>query len=533
METISDSFGIRGSVESLIGGRNENQDSYGMAETRLGMLVVVCDGMGGGPAGKTASSIATQSIIDYVSGADANQSPLSVLTDAVVSANEAILAAVTQNPTLRGMGTTCVGVLVGKDNAYIVHVGDSRCYQIRSGKVVFRTADHSYVGELVRRGTLSEEEARNSKYSNVITRAIGAAPTIDPELDTVSYHAGDRFALMSDGIWGTMPEQQLVRFLSEPTDPATLVPNLARNVDTLGFDNGGGHDNLTLAVIDIPGKKSIPANPIVVPAAGPDTPTKIAPPTTPKATPAPAPKQTKPAQKPKADSDTDAHSPKKSHAVSITLIIATAVVICFIFFLFFYFQNPKEGKEIDTPKTEQSQDEKKLAEADQSGNNASQPGTDHPRKSAVDEVNRAAEAVSKKSQRSAETPKPQAEQTQAQPKTTLDKPENAYFQAAIDGLIEIRDYKPKDVEMKSTDAYAKIRKIRTDMIGPVLKNIREGINLTQNSAKKELAEKIYQTISNTKNKITIVDNSGNYVSTHEAVSFTNDIIGRLKHLLVM
>ena len=72
METISDSSGVRGSVESLIGGRQENQDSYGMAETRLGMLVAVCDGMGGGPAGKTASSIATQAIIDYVSGASAD-----------------------------------------------------------------------------------------------------------------------------------------------------------------------------------------------------------------------------------------------------------------------------------------------------------------------------------------------------------------------------------------------------------------------------------------------------------------------------
>lgn len=255
METISDSSGIRGSVESLIGGRQENQDSYGMAETRLGMLVVVCDGMGGGPAGKTASTIATQAIIDYVSGAAADANPASVLEDSVVAANEAVLAAVVQNPAFKGMGTTCVCVLIAKTQAYVVHVGDSRCYQIRGGKMVYRSADHSYVGELVRRGTMTEEEARTSRYSNVITRAIGAGPEIQPEVDIVSYKPGDRFALMSDGIWGSMPEQNLVDILSEKDDPATLVPEIAQHVDAIGKNKGGGHDNLTLALVELPGPR--------------------------------------------------------------------------------------------------------------------------------------------------------------------------------------------------------------------------------------------------------------------------------------
>lgn len=255
METISDSSGIRGSVESLIGGRQENQDSYGMAETRLGMLVAVCDGMGGGPAGKTASSIATQAIIDYVSGASADGNPVSVLEDAVVSANEAILAAVSDDPALKGMGTTCVCVLIVKSHAYIVHVGDSRCYHLRGNNIIFRTSDHSYVGELVRRGTMTEEDARTSRYSNVITRAIGAGTDISPEVDEVIWRPGDRFALMSDGIWGTMPEPRLVSLLAERSDPATLVPDIAARVDALGKNNGGGHDNLTLALVDLPGQQ--------------------------------------------------------------------------------------------------------------------------------------------------------------------------------------------------------------------------------------------------------------------------------------
>lgn len=254
METITDSSGILGAVESLIGGREENQDSYGMAETRLGMLAVVCDGMGGGPAGKTASLIATQAIIDYVSGADVDKIPASVLEDAAVSANESILAAVAENPSLKGMGTTCVCVLIQKGKAFIMHVGDSRCYQIRGESVLFRTSDHSYVGEMVRRGSMTEEEARQSNFSNVITRALGASPEIDPEVDIVDVKPGDRFALMTDGIWGALPEPQLVGILAYGQSPEKLVPQIAAKVDGVGVQEGGGHDNLTLAIVQVPGR---------------------------------------------------------------------------------------------------------------------------------------------------------------------------------------------------------------------------------------------------------------------------------------
>lgn len=255
METISDSSGIRGSVESLIGGREENQDSYGMAETRLGMLVVVCDGMGGGPGGKTASSIAVQAIIDYVSGAPIDANPVSILEDAAMSANESVRGAVEANPSLKGMGTTCVCVLVTGSEAHIMHVGDSRCYQLRGDKAVFRTADHSYVGELVRRGSLSEEEARTSQYSNVITRAVGASPDIQAEVDTVKIRPGDRFALMTDGIWGMLPEPQLIGIIGYDEEPTSLVPQITARIDADGRNKGGRHDNLTLALVDLPEEK--------------------------------------------------------------------------------------------------------------------------------------------------------------------------------------------------------------------------------------------------------------------------------------
>lgn len=252
MERISNRIGIPGAVESLIGGRDENQDDFGFAETQLGLLVVVCDGMGGGPAGRTASSLARETIIRQLSGAKITDNPEAVLYNAVVAANNALLGAIAAKPDLQGMGTTCVCLLVNRKYAYIAHVGDSRCYQLRRGQTVFRTADHSYVGELVRRNTISEEEARQSKYSNVITRAIGVGQTIEPEIDKVTVRPGDRFALMSDGIWGSMPEHQLVEDLSHPGDLNTIVPALALKVDQIGIKEGGGHDNLTLAMVQLP-----------------------------------------------------------------------------------------------------------------------------------------------------------------------------------------------------------------------------------------------------------------------------------------
>jgi len=252
MEDITNRFGFSGYVDSRIGGRSENQDSYGFADTPLGLLVVVCDGMGGGPAGKTASELATATIVEVVRSCKPQDNPEKVLTKAVESANSALIGAVSANPSLSGMGTTCVALLLNRKHAHIAHVGDSRCYQLRDGKVAFRTADHSYVAEMVRKGELTEEQARLSNHSNVITRAIGIRPTVEAEIDKVGVKAGDRFALMSDGIWGTMQEVHLVGSLCSDEELPLVVGELADRVDAMGHNNGGKHDNMTLAVVDFP-----------------------------------------------------------------------------------------------------------------------------------------------------------------------------------------------------------------------------------------------------------------------------------------
>lgn len=244
--------GIFGAVASRIGGRAENQDSFMVSDTPLGLLVAVCDGMGGGPAGKTASLYAAEAIVNTLLQAESDMNPADVLRAAVEKANSVVVGATVEHPELRGMGTTCVALLITGDKGYIAHVGDSRCYQIRNHEAVFRTADHSYVGELVRRGKLSEEEARTSNYSNVITRAIGGAATVEPDISVLSIAPHDRFALMSDGIWGVLPEPNLVNALSADGSIEKIVDDIVATVDVIGHNHGGGHDNLTLAVVEVP-----------------------------------------------------------------------------------------------------------------------------------------------------------------------------------------------------------------------------------------------------------------------------------------
>ena len=194
-----------GFAESRIGGRPENQDSYGYKETSLGFLLTVCDGMGGGPGGKTASSIAVQEIITGVDEANEDEEVANIIIKAIRRANMAVIEAGNENPSLQGMGSTATVLLLSEKSAFVAHVGDSRVYQIRGGKKIFRTYDHSMVFELVKQKVITEEQARLSAQSNVITRALGMLPDLEVDIVERPYIKGDRFVLCSDGIHGAMP----------------------------------------------------------------------------------------------------------------------------------------------------------------------------------------------------------------------------------------------------------------------------------------------------------------------------------------
>ncbi|MBE6266540.1 MAG: serine/threonine-protein phosphatase [Prevotella ruminicola] len=242
---------IVGFAESRVGGRSENQDSYGAMQTSRGYLVTVCDGMGGGPGGKTASSIAVNEILTGISEGADDETVVNVIIKAVRRANMAIIEAGNENPELKGMGSTATVLLISENSAHVAHVGDSRIYQFRGKKKVFRTDDHSMVFDLVKQKVITEEQARLSAQSNVITRALGMRPDIEVEVHELPFKKGDRFLLCSDGIHGTMPEREFIKMATKSgSSLGAITDDIATYVDNLGRSGGGDHDNLTLAVVE-------------------------------------------------------------------------------------------------------------------------------------------------------------------------------------------------------------------------------------------------------------------------------------------
>lgn len=237
-------------VESRTGGRDENQDSYGYAQTAWGFLVTVCDGMGGGPGGKTASTIAVNEIVAGVEGASKDEEVSNILIKAIRRANMAIIEAGNENPSLKGMGSTATVLLLSERAAQIAFVGDSRIYQLRGKRKVFRTFDHSMVFDLVKQNVITEEQARLSAQSNIITRALGIKPDVEVDIHELPYEKGDRFVLCSDGIHGTMPEKQLLKMFAQKKPLGIVTDNVATYVDNLGRLSGQGYDNLTLAMVE-------------------------------------------------------------------------------------------------------------------------------------------------------------------------------------------------------------------------------------------------------------------------------------------
>ena len=279
MEEITTSYPAVGYAESRIGGRAENQDTCAFTDTPVGLLVLVCDGMGGGPGGKTASMIAAAVITERMKKVKRVEDAEVKLTAAIAAANAAIMEATGQEsplaakfpdkkflpegmkirPELKGMGSTVAALLLTKDYALIAHVGDSRVYQLRGRKVVHRTTDHSRVMLRVLRGDISEEEARTSSDSNIITQALGhSGANMHSDVTKVPYLKGDRFVLCSDGVWGAFPQPELVAMLTSNRNVGGTVDNTVISVDDAGRQAGGTHDNLTLALIETTTNSTLP-----------------------------------------------------------------------------------------------------------------------------------------------------------------------------------------------------------------------------------------------------------------------------------
>lgn len=250
MTTITTQYPFVGSIDTKQGGRSENQDNAGFVDTPLGFLLVVCDGMGGGPGGRTASLMAVDTVLSVLAEVSERTPRKEALDFAISKANDIIYSKSNETPELRGMGTTIAAILLNEDSAVVAHAGDTRVYQLRKGNIAYRSSDHSVVANYVRQNKLTEEEARNHPQSNIVTRALGIRPSMEVEFDEISFQRGDRFVVCTDGIWGMMPERDFVQSLSRIMGIDELTTTITEEIDKIGREKGNNHDNLTIAVVD-------------------------------------------------------------------------------------------------------------------------------------------------------------------------------------------------------------------------------------------------------------------------------------------
>ena len=187
--------------------REGNEDSLYVGED-LGLLIVA-DGIGGHQAGEVASQMAVEIISLMLKMVLEKKDQIQKhILEAMYKANEEILAAA-DDPSLKGMGTTVVLALCKGDEIYIAHVGDSRAYLVRQNKMEQVTEDHSVVGQLLKAGKITREEARNHHLGHIITQAIGSQSYISPDIHSFTWSEGDYLLLCSDGLTDLVEDEKI------------------------------------------------------------------------------------------------------------------------------------------------------------------------------------------------------------------------------------------------------------------------------------------------------------------------------------
>ena len=233
--------------------RDNNEDKWDFFEPEdpavmavKGSVYAVADGMGGHSAGQIACELALKTLLS-VYYADPSPDQDAALRQAVGEANSLIYGTAQAIPDRQGMGTTLTAAVLCEDRLMIAQVGDSRAYLVRGGKISQITEDHSWVAEQVRLGTMTLAEAQVSPFRNIITRSVGTAATVEPDIFTQTIQAGDTVILCSDGLTGHV----------EPPEISEIVrgqgPSAAAMALVEAANERGGRDNITALVLSVRG----------------------------------------------------------------------------------------------------------------------------------------------------------------------------------------------------------------------------------------------------------------------------------------
>jgi protein phosphatase len=223
--------------------RPQNEDSYHCKHP----LYVVADGLGGHAAGEVASALVVDRLREVTVAEDASaEQAQQDLAEAVRDANRQIHRSATEDPEHAGMGTTVTAAICVSDRLGFAHVGDSRAYLFREGKLEQITEDHTPVQRAVRAGVISAEEALRHPSRHVLAQAVGLDIDVDVDTPVVEMQSGDRIVMCTDGLTDPVPDADMQRLLAGFDTPQAAVDGLIR-----AALNGGGPDNVTLIVIDV------------------------------------------------------------------------------------------------------------------------------------------------------------------------------------------------------------------------------------------------------------------------------------------
>ncbi len=228
--------------------RQVNEDYFACTVDLHGrVLAIVADGMGGHQAGEIASRLAVERIVEELRNLAGDldaEDEREQLMNAILLANEEVYKYAQAHPECSGMGTTVVATLLGPSGGVTAHIGDSRIYHYRSGKLQQRTEDHTLVQELMRSGQITLEEASVHPQRNVIMRALGTEPDVRIDLGQFSWEQGDVVLLCSDGLSNKVHTEEMENWLQQPLSLQAQVDGMVQQA----LDSGG-EDNITLVAV--------------------------------------------------------------------------------------------------------------------------------------------------------------------------------------------------------------------------------------------------------------------------------------------
>lgn len=228
--------------------REINQDYYYISQdTDIPRLYILADGMGGYKGGEIASRLATESVKRYINNnfsdkLNEKEEILKLIENAVEYANMVVYEKSKEIPELEGMGTTLEVCLIYNNKTYIGHVGDSRIYRIRKNIMRKLTKDHSYVQQLVEDKKITREEAKTHAKKNMLTKALGCTPYVEPDIRARNFEKDDVFIICSDGLTNMVEDDTICELISQDiTSAADKLVELA--------NEAGGYDNITVIII--------------------------------------------------------------------------------------------------------------------------------------------------------------------------------------------------------------------------------------------------------------------------------------------